>query len=151
MARVFKADPQIRSGAIHDVSQTCNTERERPGEIIDETGVDIMFEEYLVGESQSNGHIKRARKTVQGVIRTMRGAFGHQNYVQSKWLIRGITPWQVKHAAHTISRYHIGSDGNTPHFRVRGWGLDKEVSDFGERILYLVPDTHHKQLHGQGK
>lgn len=120
------------------------------GDILDEPRPDIMLEASPVGESQSHGFIESAVNTVQGMIRTMRGALDTR--LGSRLRITcDIIPWLVKHGAHTVSLYHVGVDGITPHNWVRGRNFNPEVRECGERVLYLSPDTQHKQLHGQGQ
>ena len=121
--------------------------RERPGE--DNADRDIRTEEAPVGESQSNGYIERRTKTVQGMIRTMRGAL-EARLGRRLDSTSDITPWLVKHAAHTLGRYSKGTDGRTPHARLSGINFNNTVCKFGERVLYVIPQKHHQQLHCQG-
>ena len=46
-----------------------------------------------------------------------------------------------KHAGASISRYSVGSDGLAPYRRARGNRFDKEVSEFGESVWYLLPKS----------
>lgn len=124
------------------------TIRERPEEVKEDK--DILTEEAPVGESQSNGYIERMIKTVQGMIRTMRGAL-EARIGMIRDSTSDITPWLVKHAAHSLGRYSKGTDGRTPHARLRGRNYNKTVCELGERVRYLIPQTLHQQLHGQGK
>jgi hypothetical protein len=50
----------------------------------------------------------------------------------------------VKHAAASMNRYNVGSDGLTAHRSARGRPFNKEVVDFGASVWYLKPRTKGK-------
>lgn len=131
--RILKSDqePAIKS-------LKAATIRERPEEVKEDR--DILTADAPVGESQSNGYIERRIKTVQGVIRTIRGALEARSGRRLD-STSDITPWLVTHTAHTLGRYSKGTDGRTPHARLRGRNFNKTVCEFGERVLYLIPQT----------
>ena len=76
-------------------------------------GVQIVPEVSLVGESQSNGDVENAAEQVQGQFRTIR------SQLQSKYKTRvnensEVLAWLVTHAAHSLNRYLVGTDGWPP-------------------------------------
>ena len=73
----------------------------------------VMMEESPVGESQSNGLIEAAVKTIEGMFRTLKC------HIQSKLkqeisADHPIWPWLTEHVAMLHNRYKIGADGKTP-------------------------------------
>ena len=102
------------------------------------TGIEVIPEESPVGESQSNGRVERAVRTVKGQIRTMKEA------VDSRFQDRiaghhPVLSWLPRHAAASIVRYNIGKDGRTAHERWKGKKFKREVAEFGECVWYLKP------------
>ena len=45
----------------------------------------------------------------------------------------------MEHVSNLINKYHVGSDGHTPHGRLHGHEIDEELVEFGEQIMYYVP------------
>lgn len=123
-------------------------QRQMPGALQDSG--DILTEESPVGESQSNGCIERKTNTVQGMLRTIRGALEARiGRVLDR--TNDITPLLITHAGHALGRYSKGAGGGTPHARLKGIHFNRTVCAFEEISFYLVPHTHHQHLHGQGK
>ena len=55
-----------------------------------------------------------------------------------------LLPWIVRHAAWTVNRYVIHSDGYTSFERRCGRNYERAICEFGETLLYLPPQ--HKKL-----
>ena len=55
-----------------------------------------------------------------------------------------IIPWIVAHAARTMNRYQVGTDGKTAYRRWKGKDFKREVAEIGESILYLKAGTQGK-------
>ena len=55
-----------------------------------------------------------------------------------------LLPWIVRHAAWTVNRYVIHSDGYTSFERRWGRNYERAICEFGETLLYLPPQ--HKKL-----
>ena len=101
---------------------------------------DISFERSPVAEHQSNGVAERAVKTVQGQVRTMKMALEariSEKVVETSDLI----PWMVRHAAMLVNIGQRGDDGRTAWERVKGRRFNRDVPEFGERIMYLKPNS----------
>merc|ERR1712240_75927 len=100
----------------------------------------IVLEESPVKESQANGGVENAIRQVQGQIRTIKDCL--QSRIGVK--INGdeaIFPWLVSHAAATINRHHVGQDGKTAYQRWKGKPFRREITEFGETVLYLKMGT----------
>ena len=72
--------------------------------------IDVIMEESPVGESQSNGRVERAVRTVKGQIRTLKESLDSrfQERIPSH---HPVLAWMPRHAAATITRYQVGPDG----------------------------------------
>ncbi len=100
----------------------------------------MSFEESPVGEHQSNGAIENAVKRIQGQIRTMRGAL--ESRIGER--ISGednVFTWMVRHASAPINRYQMGEDGKTAHERLRGRKFRRDVTEFGESVMYIRAES----------
>jgi len=92
-------------------------------------GVEIVSEASPVGESKSNGEVERAIRTVRGQFRTFR------DHVENRYMTvldqsHKIVLWMVAHAANTVDRFALGTDGKTSYQRRRGRKFNKELVDF---------------------
>ena len=47
----------------------------------------------------------------------------------------------VRHAAASINRYQVGEDGKTAHERLRGRRFRRDVTEFGESVLYIRAES----------
>ena len=97
---------------------------------------EVMFEESPVGESQSNGEVERAVRTVKGQVRTMKEALDSR-YGSRIPSDHPVIAWLPRHAAATVSRYQVGKDGKTAYERTKGKKFKREMAEFGECIWYL--------------
>ena len=97
-----------------------------------------------VGDSQSNGDAESAVKQVQGQFRTMRSDL-ETCYGRAIPANHHIMPFIVRHAAGTINREKIGTDGMTAHKRFRGKEFKKEIFKIGECVWFLRPKSKGKQ------
>ncbi len=98
-----------------------------------ELEIEVSFEESPVGEHQSNEAIENAIRRVQGQVRTLRDAL--ESRIGTR--IEGkdhIFTWLVRHAAASMNRYQVGSDGKTSHERLRGRKCRRDVAEFGEKV-----------------
>ena len=50
-------------------------------------------------------------------------------------------PWLVRHAGWIRNRFVVKSDGRTAYERWKGKKFNKELVEFGERVMYLKPGT----------
>ena len=96
------------------------------------------------GESQSNGAIEEAGKTVREYFRVLKEHVEHK----TGFKVTGadvLTPWMIRWAAELYSRYAIGRDGLTPYERRRGRRCAIPVAAFGERVWYKELRQHHER------
>merc|ERR1711951_343800 len=100
----------------------------------------IVLENSLVKESKSNGAIETAVQQVQGQFRVMKDALETRIGARLK-PNSTIVPWIVAHAAKTVNRYQVGTDGKTAYRRWKGKDFKREVAKVGETILYLKAGT----------
>ena len=87
--------------------------------------------------------IENAIQQIQGQFRTMKdnleARIGERLSETSV-----IVPWMVIHAARTLNRYHVGTDGKTAYRRWKGKDFKREVAEIGEQVMYLKAGTQGK-------
>ena len=96
-----------------------------------QSGIDVVIpEQSPAGESQSNGKIEEAGRT----IRSMAKVFKDMMEAKINDEIRSdsnIMQWLVRWAAMLYSRYKVGLDGKTAYERQKGRKCKMEVVPFG--------------------
>ena len=55
--------------------------------------------------------------------------------------------WLIEHGATTYSLYKIGQDGKTPYERVTGRKWKQEAFEFGEQVMYRLPEKSGGKKH----
>ena len=93
----------------------------------------VVPEDPPRGESQSNGTVEEAGKTVREFVRVLR------EHVQDKAEVElgasdFIVLWMVRWAAMMVSRFLVGKDGLTAYERRRGRKCRIPVEAFGEKV-----------------
>jgi len=105
----------------------------------------VIPEGPAVGESQSNGLVEEAGKTVREFVRVMK------EQVEDKAEISidsadVVIHWMIRWAAMMVSRYMVGKDGRTGFERRRGRPCRTPVACFGESIWFKqVRETKARQ------
>ena len=94
---------------------------------------EIVCEESPVGDSNANGSIERANQTIQRQIRAIK------NYTERQIgatidLDSSVLKWLVRHAAWTLTTFHVGSDGTTAHQRIRSKPFNQQITACAEQI-----------------
>ena len=100
----------------------------------------IVLEQSPVHESKSNGRAENTVQLVQGQVRTIKD--GLESRIGVK--ITGDMPivtWLVIHAARTLNRFVVVSDGKTACRRWKGKEFKRDVVEFGESVMYLKAGT----------
>ena len=93
-----------------------------------------------VGESQSNGLVERAVRSVKDQVRTLRLAL--QKRVGCRIPVdHPIMTWMVKHAGELISKYQLNRDGQTAYFKVYGKPCKDVIAEIGEEVYYRVSEV----------
>ena len=84
-----------------------------------------------VGESQSNGLVERAVRSIKDQVRTLRLAL--QKRVGCRIPVdHPIMTWMVKHAGELISKYQLNRDGQTAYYNVFGKPCKDIIAEIGE-------------------
>ena len=93
--------------------------------------------------SSSQGSVERLHRTLLGQVRVVKAPV-ESNYSMTMSTKHCLLPWIVRHAAWTVNRYVIHSDGCTRFERRWGRNYERAICEFGETLLYLPPQ--HKKL-----
>ncbi|MDA8582757.1 reverse transcriptase domain-containing protein [bacterium] len=98
----------------------------------------------LKGESQSNGRVEEAGKTVREFVRV----FKQQLEDKAKMVVAPddvIVLWMIRWAAMIPSRYLVGRDGRTAYERRRGRRCKMPVVPFGESVWFRQLKDNQKR------
>ena len=98
-------------------------------------GGKVVMENPAQGESQSNGTVEEAGKTVREFVRVFKDHL--ESKIRTK--LSGKDPimlWAIRWAAMVTSRYLVGKDGRTPQERTRGRRCKEPTASFGELVWY---------------
>ena len=60
---------------------------------------------------------------------------------------RHVIAWPVEHTTNVLSKFALGSDGQTADGRLHGRERRERICEFGERILRYVPKTMRPKIH----
>ena len=93
--------------------------------------------------SNSQGSVERLHRTLLGQIRVVKAQV-ESNYSMTMSIKYCLLPSIVRHAAWTVNRYVIHSDGYTSFERCWGRNYERAICEFGKTLLYLPPQ--HKKL-----
>ena len=96
------------------------------------------------GESQSNGAIEEAGKTVREYVRVLKEQVEQCANIELE-AASALTAWMVRWAAMLYSRYAVGRDGLTPFERRRGRKCRVPVVKFGEKVWYRAIRDHKER------
>ena len=96
-----------------------------------------LVEESKSKDSRSNGVIERAIQSVEGIVRTMKFALEHKLKITIE-CTHPVMTWLVEHAAETLNKFHVGSDGRTAYERMKGKSYKGEVFEFGRSVMHRV-------------
>ena len=95
----------------------------------------IMPEGPAKGESQSNGTVEEAGKTVREFTRVLRDQIEWKAQMEIE-VGDNIVLWMIRWAAMMCSRFLVGKDGRTAYERRRGRRCKIPVVAFGETVWY---------------
>jgi hypothetical protein len=98
-------------------------------------GGKVVPERPPVGQSQSNGAVEEAGKTVREFTRVLKLQLEDRT-LEKITSSSTVTPWMVRWAAMLISRYSSGKDGLTPYERRRGKACRTPSFKFGEYVWF---------------
>ena len=129
---IFKSDGEPSIRAVRDALGRYHGGRVTP-------------EQPPPGESQANGRVEEAGKTVRGYVRVFKDML-ESKAGQKIPTDAVILQWLVRWAAMLHSRYRVGADGKTAYERQRGRKCKQEVVPFGEKVYYRKLDQDGKKL-----
>ena len=95
----------------------------------------ISPEQPPKGESQANGVVEEAGKTVRGLVKVMKDQMEDKAQVKIGESDE-IMHWLVRWAAMVHSRFQKGTDGKTAYERQKGRKCKTEAVPFGEKVMY---------------
>ena len=90
------------------------------------------------GSHQSNGVVENAHYHLDGLLRTMRSDLMEKTGVNVN-VKSLLAPWLVRHCSRSLTRFAVGTDGQTAFKRQRGKDYVGETACFGEAICYRIP------------
>jgi hypothetical protein len=88
------------------------------------------------GDSQANGSVERANRSVKGQLRVMLIALEARLHKKID-LRHPIAAWMTTHVGYILSHYEVGKDGRTAYERLKGKHTGVELCEFGEVIHYM--------------
>ena len=95
----------------------------------------VILEAPPRGESQSNGTVEEAGKTIREYTRVLKEQIEHKANLKLA-CTDVIVLWMIRWAAMLCSRYAVGKDGRTPYERRRGRRCKIPALMFGEKVWY---------------
>ena len=103
-------------------------------------GNNVAVRQSPAYSSQSQGRVERFHRTLMGQVRTLKAQL-EANYDISITSQHPIIPWLVRHSTYLPNRYATHADGNTSFYR--RWSKEHRtpLCEFGETILYQLPNV----------
>ena len=110
-------------------------------------GGKVIPEQPPPGESQANGRVEEAGKTLRGYVKVFKDVLEKKTGEKIP-TDAAILQWLVRWAAMLHSRFRLGTDGKTAYERQKGRKCRAEVVPFGEVVHYrkLEDDGRKKKL-----
>ena len=106
--------------------------------VIAERPEETLLEHSKVAESASNGVIEKGVQQVEEQIRVLK--LGLQDRIGASIPTKAaIMTWLVPHAADSLNKLEVGSDGKTAYERLRGKKYRGELVEFGSTVRYRLP------------
>ena len=97
------------------------------------------------GDSQANGSVERANRSVKGQLRVMLIAL--EARLKKKIDLRHpIVAWMTTHVGYILTHYEVGKDGRTPYERLKGKHTGIELCEFGETVHYMPLKERHNAV-----
>ena len=88
------------------------------------------------GDSQANGSIEVANKSVKGQFRVLLIALEAHLGVKID-LRHPVVAWLVVHVGYLLTHYEVCKDGRTSYERLKGKRTGVDLCEFGEKIHYM--------------
>ena len=94
-------------------------------------------EHSAVGDSQGNGFIERAVRTVEEMVRTLK--LDLETRISQKLNItQKVIPWLVEHAVDLVNKLQVGQDGKTSFERLKGKRFNGDLVRFANPVMMRV-------------
>ena len=100
--------------------------------------------------SNSQGSVERLHRTLLGQVRVVKAQV-ESNYSMTMSTKHCLLPWIVRHAAWTVNRYVIHSDGYTSFEHRWGRNYERAICEFGETLLYPCQESPGHRPKSQGQ
>ena len=85
-----------------------------------------ISEHSAVGDSQGNGFIERAVRTVEEMVRTLK--FDLEAHISETLKItHKVISWLIEHAVDLVNKVQVGQDGKTSFERVKGKRFNGDI------------------------
>ena len=101
---------------------------------------EIVYEESLVKTATPTAALSEQTKPSKGQIQAIKD-YTERQIGATIGLNSSVLEWLVRHAAWTLTTFHVGSDGMTAHERIRGAPFNQQIAAFGEQILFKPHKT----------
>ena len=98
-----------------------------------------VLEHGAPGDSQSNGFVERAIRSVEDMIRTHKLAL-EEKIGEVLKVDTAAMAWLVEHCADILNKCQQGKDGRTPYERLRGKQFSGSMLEFGSQVMLKVMD-----------
>ena len=96
-----------------------------------------ILEHSAVGDSQGNGFIERAVRTVEEMVRTLK--LDLETRISQKLNItHKVIPWLVEHAVDLVNKLQVGQDGKTSFERLKGKRFNGDLVRFANPVMMRV-------------
>ena len=99
--------------------------------------VKVTFEHSPVEESEANGFVERACRSVQEQARTLLSML-HERLQCEFPANHAIFPWLVRHASWLLHHFHRTASGRTAYQNLRGRPWREPVFEFGAAIVFKL-------------
>ena len=98
-----------------------------------------VLEHGAPGDSQSNGFVERAIRSVEDMVRTHKLAL-EEKIGEVLKVDTAAMAWLVEHCADILNKCQQGKDGRTPYERLRGKQFSGFMLEFGSQVMLRVMD-----------
>ena len=97
-----------------------------------------MQERSMAYDSRTNGIAERAIQSVESQVRVMKLFLEEKLHIKIP-VRHPIFAWLVPHCADLLNKAEVGHDGRTAYERMRGKRYKGEMTNFGTKVMYRLP------------
>ena len=99
--------------------------------------VKVNFEHSPVEESEANGFVERACRSVQEQARTLLSML-HERLKCQFPANHAVFPWLIRHASWLLHHFHKTASGRTAHQNLRGRPWREPIFEFGAAVVFKL-------------